>query len=712
MSADVGWSDDPVKDPEADNLNRDGLAAETAELIDRVTASKGSKVFGLTGPWGSGKTSLALLIETHLKDTSSSWKTARFTPWASTDTASMMAEFVASLADILSENERKKLLAIVGQSVTLTAPAMAPLLSAVTGVTPATIRSSATKVGEWLMKKDPWEKTFEDLSNQLEKSNQKALILVDDIDRLDQAQLALLLKIIRLLGRFPGIHYLLMYDEVTLFETLTGARDDSSAVRYANRYMEKIVQYQVPVPPMSEYQIAQRMHQGLKDVSAREGRDWNLEKSEFKDVMEILLTAFSTPRGIDRYLVQLERVLPLHRPEEIDDAALMLLTVLQTEDPTVYSRLPEVKNYLTFDRSKHLSLGASDEKLLDWQNILGAASPWEGSLSEKIVNMLFPATLAKNQMAFRAKDNSVRHTDYFDRYFVHTIHGYDVKDSDLTTALSKCHDENDRLALVNLFQDRLTHEQMWMALGRLKERTVFKTYDRDSNTSVALVESIARLLRILPGDTHDFSSLYDRAHFWLQDTLEHIDPGTSSDDLAAALNHVHDLSDRAEAITKALQDARDVYESIDPDKDARIALLAETGKRYTDILIELLFALLARQRNATTFDYRLYRTIYMLSYIGDTQRFQQRMQEDCEEVPSWDEIVACCMNVGLSPGAGRESIHGVNEEYLRRLCPHIKVDFSATDSSDLDHYDLTWGNILAYARLIMVGETDKRSSLK
>ena len=44
MSADVGWSDDPVKDPEADNLNRDGLAAETAELIDRVTASKGSKV--------------------------------------------------------------------------------------------------------------------------------------------------------------------------------------------------------------------------------------------------------------------------------------------------------------------------------------------------------------------------------------------------------------------------------------------------------------------------------------------------------------------------------------------------------------------------------------------------------------------------------------------------------------------------------------------
>ena len=73
MSADVGWSDDPVKDPEADNLNRDGLAAETAELIDLVTASKGSKVFGLTGPWGSGKTSLALLIETHLKDTSSSW---------------------------------------------------------------------------------------------------------------------------------------------------------------------------------------------------------------------------------------------------------------------------------------------------------------------------------------------------------------------------------------------------------------------------------------------------------------------------------------------------------------------------------------------------------------------------------------------------------------------------------------------------------------
>lgn len=698
MSTEFGWSDEPIKDPKADRLGRDGLAVETAELVERVTEAKASKVFGLAGPWGSGKTSLALMIETHLKEFASGWKTARFTPWASTDTASMMAEFVASLADILPVHERKRLLAIAGQSITLTAPAMAPLLATATGIAPATIKSSVTKVGEWLMKKDPWEKTFKELSDALEKSNQKALILVDDIDRLDQTQLALLLKIIRLLGRFPGIHYLLMYDETTLFEILSGARDDPSAVRYANRYMEKIVQYQVRVPPMSQYQRALWVQDGLKDISMRRERGWDLESSEIRNVMEILSSSLSTPRNIDRYMVHLDRVLQLHSSDEIDDSALMLLIALEMEDPNVYSRLPKVKNDLTFDGTKHVHFETRDEKPEDWQEILGASNPWEGSTTKQIINTLFPATLAKNRMASHISDNSVRHADYFDRYFVHTIHGHDVRDSDLSAALSRCEHEDDRSALVDLFQNGLTGEQMWMALGRLKDRTVPKTYARGSNTSIALVEAIARLLRVLPGNTRDLSSLYDRAHFWLQDALEHIDPTATPDDLEAALSHIHDLSDRAEVITKALRDARNVYDSIDPDKQERVTLLAETGARYTDMLTELLFALLARQRNTMAFDYRLSHTTYMLSYIGDSQRFQQRMRDDGVEVPSWDEIVASCMNVGLS-SAGSASIHGINEENLLRLRPGLRVDFSATDSSDLDHYDLSWGNVLAFARV-------------
>lgn len=701
MDIQPGWSDDPINQPDADSLNRISLATETAQLIDQVTESRGSKVFGLTGPWGSGKTSLALIIADRLKHASSAWKIAQFTPWAATDTGTMMAEFITSLADILPNNARKNMLAIIGKSIALTAPVVAPMISTMTGIAPASINTSATKLGEWFTKKDSWEKTFKNLSDELEKSDEKVLILVDDIDRLDQPQLALLLKIIRLLGRFPGIHYLLMYDEVTLFETLSGARDDPSAVRYANRYMEKIVQYQIPVPPMSQYQIAQRVLEGLKKVEERAGRTWNLDSSALRPVLDILPAAFSTPRGIDRYLVQLERVLRLHSPAEIDDAALMLLTVLQTEEPTVYSRLPQLKQLLTRDRKNLLSLDSREEKEIDWQKILGASSPWEGTLTKAIVNTLFPATLPKNWMASYASHNSVRHSDYFDRYFVHTIHGYDVRDSDLDAAISALQRRGDPCALVDLFQSGLTQEQMWMALGRLQERSIPKTSGRQSVTSVALVEAISRLLKVLPGDPHDLISPRDRGHFWLREALEHIDPEASPMALERALDHVWDLSDRAEALTKALRFVREEQPSSDPLREERVALLSETGLRYTEILTDLLFALLARQRNTMIFDHRLANTVYMLSYIGDAQRFQQRMNEDGDEIPSWAEIVACCVNVGLSSAADRKSILGINEENLRRLCPDIDLNHVSADQSSMDVYDITWGNVLTFAQLSM-----------
>lgn len=134
MSAEAGWSDEPIDNTDADSLQRKNLAKETAQLIERVTASPASKVFALTGPWGSGKTSLALMIEGRLKKPRKGWKTAHFTPWAAADTESMTAEFIAALTDILPDDRRAKALELLGQAISVGSSGLSVALPAMTGV--------------------------------------------------------------------------------------------------------------------------------------------------------------------------------------------------------------------------------------------------------------------------------------------------------------------------------------------------------------------------------------------------------------------------------------------------------------------------------------------------------------------------------------------------------------------------------------------------
>jgi hypothetical protein len=76
-----------------------------------------------------------------------------------------------------------------------------------------------------------------------------------------------LLKVVRLLGRFPGVQYLLAYDDETLFRTLSSTSAVVVNDGSAERYMEKIVQYPLLVPPLLQYQQLSRLNDGLAQVA-------------------------------------------------------------------------------------------------------------------------------------------------------------------------------------------------------------------------------------------------------------------------------------------------------------------------------------------------------------------------------------------------------------------------------------------------------------
>src|SRR4051812_7491024 len=98
------WSDDPIHEAEEDLLGRTDFAALVASSLDACVAGQSSTVFGLAGPWGSGKSSLISLILGQLAD---DWKIAVFSPWAMPSSQGISFEFLAALGSAIGKKQSK-----------------------------------------------------------------------------------------------------------------------------------------------------------------------------------------------------------------------------------------------------------------------------------------------------------------------------------------------------------------------------------------------------------------------------------------------------------------------------------------------------------------------------------------------------------------------------------------------------------------------------
>jgi hypothetical protein len=129
------WTDDPLHSSEGDTLARKPYACAAAKLIADSHSFETSVVYGLSGSWGSGMSSLINMIVGELRAKHSDWSVARFTPWATSDVSGLLSEFYASLAEPLPADKSEMLKNSLGVIARVAAPAaaMVPFAGAVVG---------------------------------------------------------------------------------------------------------------------------------------------------------------------------------------------------------------------------------------------------------------------------------------------------------------------------------------------------------------------------------------------------------------------------------------------------------------------------------------------------------------------------------------------------------------------------------------------------
>jgi hypothetical protein len=398
-----------------------------AGRIDACVLGQKSTVFGLVGPWGSGKTSLIKFILKRLTD---NWKVVIFSPWASDNSTGLQLEFLAALSSLLEGDDEKD--QENKAKMRRYASVCAPLLGAIPGVGSA-LAGTATKALE--LTETPWHKQFEEVSEILASLGTRVLLVADDIDRLDADELLALLKVVRLLGRFPNVHYLIAYDQATVESLL-----NSKGLAYrSTAFMEKIVQYPFEVPPIA--QVIQRSMLAdtiIKFLEAYKVPLRSPQGDRFSEFIGILAPALSTPRAQTRFGEQLMAFGGMLDFKEIDVVDFVALSFLRVFYHNIYDRIPMWKNAL--QSGKELVGPYFSQSEINDDEWMSRIRPLvnhddDAVLVKHILGGLFPG-IKSNVLTAKPHRLALSDNVYFARYFLFGIAEDDIEDQLIESALN------------------------------------------------------------------------------------------------------------------------------------------------------------------------------------------------------------------------------------------------------------------------------------
>ena len=246
--------DRPIADPAADRLGRDGFVARLAralvreESVDGRTVARASGVVvGLTGPWGSGKSSLLNLLQAEIEKQHPDAVVVRFDPWLVSGRDDVITQFFAELIRQIQEvgtnnPQVGKVATRLTGRLTKYAANLAPA-TAWLGLPIPGLREALKAVGDALDHPESLAAQRTDLITSLAGVEVPIVVLIDELDRVEDAEVRAVAQLVRAVADFPGLSYLLAYDRDRVVEALGGGNAERGGA-----YLEKIVQLEIPFP--------------------------------------------------------------------------------------------------------------------------------------------------------------------------------------------------------------------------------------------------------------------------------------------------------------------------------------------------------------------------------------------------------------------------------------------------------------------------------
>lgn len=232
-------SDYPIESCSDDVLGRSTVARRIAGQLMSAPTNH-STVFGLCGPWGSGKTSLLNMVREELQKDKSHPIVINFNPWLYIPSDNLVVPFLALLSEEIQRSAKGAIIVKAAKKVTRVIRRYSDVLSSAADAfewVPGVSVAQAV-FRRWGKEKTVSPSVLKDrISGQLKDAGMRVVVLIDDLDRLSNEAIRSVFQLVAAVADFPGVNYLIAYDLNNVVKALEAVQGCDG-----EQYLEKIVQ--------------------------------------------------------------------------------------------------------------------------------------------------------------------------------------------------------------------------------------------------------------------------------------------------------------------------------------------------------------------------------------------------------------------------------------------------------------------------------------
>ena len=419
-------SDKAIESSEQDLLGRVTFSKQLGEAIYKYDGKDGL-VLGVFGKWGTGKTSILNMVVNEINYLSynddDSPIIVNFSPWNYTDKDNLISLFFRVLKNRLDmdkyEETRKKIgKALTDYSDALDALALVPMV----GSGLATILKTIAKAqGAELSKDVDIDTTKENLETVLGDTNQKIVVIIDDIDRLTNTQIRDIFQLVKQVGNFPNIIYVLSMDREVVCRALESVHNIDGA-----KYLEKIVQIPFEIPALLKPRLRELFLTKLENTVKAISDNTKIDQSYWTEVVTNCIEPYiETLRDVNRVINTFQfRYKILNEETAFED--MVALTTIEVLEPQLYQWIGRNKDLLCstyFHSFSALFREKSDYRTSIYEELkkLGINT----DIGIKFLTTLFPVFANDiDERDYRYTESNIRETmrvaqeERFDSYFM------------------------------------------------------------------------------------------------------------------------------------------------------------------------------------------------------------------------------------------------------------------------------------------------------
>lgn len=456
----------PIYKAEEDRLNRARFAKELVGALNRTWFST-SFTIGLYGPWGSGKTSLLNMIVDEIEENHLDIIVFRFNPWLCSDEHELITQFMKQLANAIKKSDNSALSDLY-ESIVKYGDLFDPFVKFLPSL--FAFEGGEAISGFWKgvkSKIDQREADVQTIKDNiikiLNKKECKVLVTIDDIDRLSDEEIISVFKLVKSVGDFPSMIYLLAFDFDIVVRALKNVQHGDGS-----EYLEKIIQVPFEIPSVNLRSIHIELYKRLEELTHEYNYEiYNNDERSYFDLIEYGVGNYiNSFRDLNRFFNVLILKASLLR-SEVNLVDLMGITCLQVFEPIAFSKLKYCKSLFTgqvnYYFASHLdeTRNAIKEKVREICKIDSNKRPETISM---ILAILFPKVddaMGKYCCRYTTVDSNIGLKnrkiyieECFNRYFSFSIGGSTLRNSDIKYLIYHARESEVMDVIAQLFKEK------------------------------------------------------------------------------------------------------------------------------------------------------------------------------------------------------------------------------------------------------------------